>query len=719
MTIRLATIKILILVLLYRPRVASAQGVCVGTATACEELFGPEPCPVEGSVDGSGGDLLCATLVDKCLYLCQRQDVAGYNSPCSCLNANFGCDDEGGCSLDLICDGTPECTVLTNALDCSTTDGCEWVSSDDPPVPIPTNLPTSSPADAIDSARLQAAREYLINQGISSQADLDSVGSPQFNALQLMAESGTFRLEIPEGDIDTPEGYEFITRYIMTTIYHSTNGEEWRNQLNFTKPISVCMWRSLFQFSDQSVRFLGVSCNRTTNQVHGLYLPHMNATGTLPTEMGFLTSLRTVILDDNIELGGPWPDLSRLTNMETLTASFCRFNGTIPSWITSLKKIRNLSLAFNDLSGMLPRNLSALEDLFAVAFDHNLLTGDTSSIWEPETSSLGLRELVHFYVEGNLLTGTIDGNFLRDSSNLTFLDISDNQLSGVIPGHLFLFSQLFVMDLHDNLFVSLPEDLPQNTVLDMLAVQKCNLNETIPASISMLRNLRHLDLSQNQFTGVIPTGIGTLTKLTYLFLAQNEFLSNPVPEWVQGLTSLVELSLKTTQRTGPLPSFLSDLDRLWLLDLDDNSLQGTIPNSITTLSRLSILTLNRNQLTGPIPSSFSQTSNLELIFLEGNAGLSGNLGDLFCDNPNYAMDPPTIVASCQLCNQHPDCCAICCSNGEACNPGTFVPDLDPIWQYSFRRVYTFLFQDDQFDQESSSTGNTSDSMAAMIRSIVP
>ena len=98
----------------------------------------------------------------------------------------------------------------------------------------------------------------------------------------------------------------------------------------------------------------------------------------------------------------------------------------------------------------------------------------------------------------------------------------------------------------------------------------------------------------------------------------------------------------------------------------------------------------------------------ELLFLEGNEGITGDLGDLFCDNPIYVEDKPLIIADCELCVQYEDCCALCCRDGEACNPGTFVPDLDPIWQFNFQRVYTNLFQDEQFDEELESDTPTND-----------
>lgn len=214
--------------------------------------------------------------------------------------------------------------------------------------------------------------------------------------------------------------------------------------------------------------------------------------------------------------------------------------------------------------------------------------------------------------ENNQFTGTIDDGFLRDLPNLNFLDISDNFLRGTVKMHLFELPNLLVLDLHDNDFDMLPDELPMNTNLRMLALHKCNFNsQSIPTSIVNMTSLFHLDLSQNAFEGTIPPQIGSMAGLSYLFLAQNRFAPGPIPTWISGLTNLEELSLKSTSRTGTIPFSLGEnLQRLILLDLDNNRLEGSIPVSLAMLRQLNILTLNRNNLTSALPIQFSSMSNL-------------------------------------------------------------------------------------------------------------
>lgn len=86
------------------------------------------------------------------------------------------------------------------------------------------------------------------------------------------------------------------------------------------------------------------------------------------------------------------------------------------------------------------------------------------------------------------------------------------------------------------------------------------------------------------------------------------------------------------------------------------------------------------------------------MFLEANTEINGSLEDLFCNNTNFAVKP-VIVADCDLCDDDTGCCTTCCQPGEECNDGTYVPDLDPIWQLGFQRVFFTFRKDDYFMHE--------------------
>jgi hypothetical protein len=98
------------------------------------------------------------------------------------------------------------------------------------------------------------------------------------------------------------------------------------------------------------------------------------------------------------------------------------------------------------------------------------------------------------------------------------------------------------------------------------------------------------------------------------------------------------------------------------------------------------------------PCSFVDYDS-ELLFLEANDGITGDLNDLYCTNPSYLMKP-VLVADCSLCSAAvPECCTACCERKVECNPGIHVPDLDPIWQLSYQRVYFTFGREDFFDKD--------------------
>jgi len=365
--------------------------------------------------------------------------------------------------------------------------------------------------------------------------------------------------------------------------------------------------------------------------------------------------------------------------------------------------LRNINLSHNLMTGRLPTSLGNLPNLEGLALDNNFLTNNFDGVFDSSIVP-GLRKLEQFYMENNQFTGSLDSNFMKEMTALTFLDISDNRVGGSIPSHLFELPNLLVLDLHDNDFSNLPTSFPENNKLGLLALQKCNFeNRQIPSSISNLRALTHLDVSQNKFTGTMPTQLGGMQNLSYMFLAENDFTPGPIPTWMEGMSILEELSLKSTQRTGPIPDFLGNsLSKLILLDLDENKLTGTIPASLGSLEDLHILLLNRNNLTSTIPATFANLQSLKLIFLEANTAITGSLGDLFCNNPLFVLKP-VIVAGCDLCDVETKCCTLCCPEGVECNDGIHVPDLDPIWQLGYQRIFFTFRREDYFMKEPDST----------------
>ena len=199
-----------------------------------------------------------------------------------------------------------------------------------------------------------------------------------------------------------------------------------------------------------------------------------------------------------------------------------------------------------------------------------------------------------------------------------------------------------------------------------------DLSGTIPSALGNLTGLTVLDLSGNDFTGTLPD-LSALTSLTTLNLYFNLSLTDqPIPTWMNSLTSLTTLDLRWTNRaylsadaipdlsaltslttfrlagglsysdgrnrpafpdlsastslqdlsiiatplaSGPIPAWVSDLSALQTLDLRAARRTGSIPD-LSSLSSLQNLDLSINNLTaGAIPTWMTTKSSLRTLNL--------------------------------------------------------------------------------------------------------
>jgi len=152
--------------------------------------------------------------------------------------------------------------------------GQETIDNVPPPAePVATAPPTPTPDTTTSpEERLAQIKSYLIQQGISSEADLNKAGSAQQQALNFLAVEDEMLMAVPSGGKATAEGYDFMTRYILSTLYYATIGVRWTFDLNFMKPTTVCAWYSVLQYVDLSTEYRGVACDAETNQIVALFM---------------------------------------------------------------------------------------------------------------------------------------------------------------------------------------------------------------------------------------------------------------------------------------------------------------------------------------------------------------------------------------------------------------------------------------------------------------
>lgn len=92
-------------------------------------------------------------------------------------------------------------------------------------------------------------------------------------------------------------------------------------------------------------------------------------------------------------------------------------------------------------------------------------------------------------------------------------------------------------------------------------------------------------------------------------------LKGPLPDSLSMLKSLRSVDLSNNSFEGSLPGSWSNLSSLETCDLSNNRLAGPLPPTYSSWSALQNLDLHRNQLTGPLPATWTSMNMLQVCQL--------------------------------------------------------------------------------------------------------
>ncbi|KAJ6755699.1 LEUCINE-RICH REPEAT RECEPTOR PROTEIN KINASE EMS1-LIKE-RELATED [Salix purpurea] len=314
----------------------------------------------------------------------------------------------------------------------------------------------------------------------------------------------------------------------------------------------------------------------------------------------------------NNRFGGQIPEFPNVSSslLDTLDFSSNKLEGPIPSSVFDLAKLIVLDLSSNKLNGTVELHLvQKLRNLTTVDLSYNNLTviasGKNSNVSSPPQFSRLRLASCNLRVFPDL----------RNQSKLYHLDLSDNQITGPVPGWISELSVLQHLNLSRNLLVGLerPLSLPGLIILDL---HRNQLQGSIPVPPSFIA---YVDYSSNNFSSFIPPNIGNNLSLTFFFSLSNNHLTGAIPQSICNNDWLQVLDLSNSSLSGAIPSCLIEGTKtLRVLNLRRNNFHGSIPDKFPRSCGLKTLDLSGNNLQGEVPKSLANCTTLEVLDLGNN-----------------------------------------------------------------------------------------------------
>ncbi|KAJ3085610.1 hypothetical protein HK100_008980 [Physocladia obscura] len=167
----------------------------------------------------------------------------------------------------------------------------------------------------------------------------------------------------------------------------------------------------------------------------------------------------------------------------------------------------------------IPKAVAKLHNLRVLDLRHNKLS---SSI--PPELCLSLKKLVNLNLSNNMLSGHIPHE-VGALEALVSLNLEYNRLEGPIPVAVFQLSKLEVLSLgHNFLDGSILPDIQNFVNLRILSLESNKLTGCIPTEFGNLIHIESIHLALNKLSGRVPaTQLSNLPRLRVLTLGGNKF----------------------------------------------------------------------------------------------------------------------------------------------------------------------------------------------------
>ncbi|KAH7526062.1 hypothetical protein ACOSP7_019301 [Xanthoceras sorbifolium] len=386
------------------------------------------------------------------------------------------------------------------------------------------------------------------------------------------------------------------------------------------------------------------------NRVTNIQIGDQNLKGTLPLELNNLTSLTKLEVMRN-QLSGSIPSLAGLNSLQQVLFNDNNFAYIPPDFFSGLTSLQIISLDYNPFSAWeITDNLKDASGLQIFSANGANVTGTIPDFLGGDTFP-GLTTL---HLAFNNLQGPIPFSFAKTSIQSLWLNgqKSDSKLNGSIA---VIQSMTYLTEvwLHGNRFTGPIPDLSGLSNLNYLSLRDNQLTGTVPFSVVNLPNLAKLNLTNNLLQGPTPKFdtskvdvdmiagtnnfcldepgvacdsrvdvlLSTLESVGYpVGIAESWQGNDPCNIW-RGVAcsggNITVVNFKYLGLWGTISPNFYMIPSLKQLLLSNNSLTGIIPNELTSLPDLRKLDVSNNNLYGEVPNFRSNV----VVITQGNPNL--------------------------------------------------------------------------------------------------
>lgn len=389
---------------------------------------------------------------------------------------------------------------------------------------------------------------------------------------------------------------EFIS---LQDFYDSTNGNFW----NITEERRDSEWN----FSDTTpcrlIPWYGITC------------------GVAPQNSSADCTIVSLSFDSDVITGGTIPtSIGNLSNLEELNLKSNNLYSSIPSSLSNLTQLKVIDLGHNCLNGSIPSFDS--RNLEEVSLEFNCLTGPVGEVNEELWNTSHSLQCIS--LSFNDISGAIP-LLNNTNSNIQGLHLSRNSFAGSIPA--FKLPRLQYLDISNNDISGVIDSSMYLPSLNVLNAGFNHISGMITQEMfqSFQNNITVINLIDNDLNGTIPELVSNSLKV--LSLAFN-LLSGPFPNNLE-LPNLEELSLGYNYLDGRLDILNITFQKLRLLELSSNLFEGGYYDFNST--NITIVAIGNNRFNGSLPDKIPS----EIIFLD--------VGVNFFDGPVPCYNSTSLV----------------------------------------------------------------------------